>query len=380
MFFVLRQIRESRQASERLQQTQKLEALGQLTGGIAHDFNNLLTPIVGALDLLSKRQDIDARARRIAANGLSSANRAAKLTGQLLAFSRQQKLTLKEVDLCALLEDIRPLLEQSAGGAERLSLDLAHDECWAMTDPLQLELALINLILNARDASPAGSPIEVAVEPARLRGQEAWRLTVADHGSGMSDEVRARVFEPFFTTKETGRGTGLGLPQVFAFASQSSGEVLIDSAPGEGTRVSVLLPACPRPPATASKPASEPNPHGKGLDILIVDDQPDVREAISLTLEDDGHRVDVAESAAKALERLAQRSYRIGVIDFAMPGMNGAELIAAARELYPDMRFLIVTGYLDSAAVERAAPGTTILAKPFEPEQLRRKVREIAAA
>ena len=380
VFIVLRQIRESRAAAERMQQTQKLEALGQLTGGIAHDFNNLLTPIVGALDLLSKRDDIDPRARRIAANGLSSANRAARLTGQLLAFSRQQKLTLKQVDLCVLLEDIRPLLEQSAGGEERLSIHFASDGCWAETDPLQLELALINLIINARDASPPDSLIEVSVKADKIRREEAWRIAVADHGSGMSDAVRARAFEPFFTTKQIGRGTGLGLAQVFAFARQSSGEVQIDSAPDQGTRVSILLPSCEPPAAEATMASNAPELKGLGFDILVVDDQADVREAISLTLEDDGHRVDVAESAAQALEQMAKRAYRLGVVDFAMPGMNGAELIAEARSLYPDMRFLIVTGYLDSAAVEAAAPDTGILAKPFEPEQLRRLVREIAAA
>ena len=380
VFIVLRQIRDSRLAAERMQQTQKLEALGQLTGGIAHDFNNLLTPIVGALDLLSKRQDIDARARRIAANGLSSANRAARLTGQLLAFSRQQKLTLKRVDLCVLLEDIRPLLEQSAGGEERLSIHLARDSCWAETDPLQLELALINLIINARDASPPDSLIEVSVTTDRIRRDEAWRIAVADRGSGMTDAVRARAFEPFFTTKQVGRGTGLGLAQVYAFARQSSGEVQIQSAPDQGTRVSIMLPSCDPPAVEAAMASIAPELKGQGFDILVVDDQADVREAISLTLEDDGHHVDVAESAAEALERMAKRAYRLGVIDFAMPGMNGAELIAEARSLYPDMRFLIVTGYLDSAAVEAATPDTGILAKPFEPEQLRRKVREIGAA
>ena len=379
VFIVLRQIRESRRAAERMQQTQKLEALGQLTGGIAHDFNNLLTPIVGALDLLSKREGIDARARRIAANGLSSAKRAAKLTGQLLAFSRQQRLILKEVDLCVLLEDIRPLLEQSAGGEERLSLHFGDHGCWAETDPLQLELALINLIINARDASPPGSPIEVSVTPARLRREDAWGVVVADRGSGMSDSVRSRAFEPFFTTKETGRGTGLGLPQVFAFARQSRGEVQIDSAPGQGTRVSILLPACQPPAEPAPATSIPPKKKGRRLDILVVDDQADVREAICLALEEDGHRVEVADSAEQALERMAGRAYAVGVIDFAMPGTNGAELIAAARPLHPEMRFLIVTGYLDSAAVEAQAPGTAILAKPFEPEQLRNKIRELAA-
>ncbi len=376
--FVLRQISEGRRSAERLQQTQKLEALGQLTGGIAHDFNNLLTPIVGALDLLSKNESLGDRARRIAANGLASANRAAKLTGQLLAFSRQQKLSLSKVDLCALIEDIRPLLEQSAGGVGQLSLKLAMEKCWVETDPLQFELALINLVLNARDASPPDALITVAVAPVRFRDAGAWQLTVIDQGIGMPEAVRERAFEPFFTTKQTGRGTGLGLAQVFAFALQTHGEVTIDSAPGEGTRVLLILPACAPPPIEAAAPvAAAPHKTG-GLDILIVDDQPEVRETITLVLEEEGHRVEAVDSGEAALARMAERKFALGLIDFAMPGMNGAELIAEASTLDPGMRFVIITGYLDSEAVEAAAPGTPILAKPFDPERLRRMVWEIA--
>ncbi len=380
IFFVLRQISEGRRSAERLQQTQKLEALGQLTGGIAHDFNNLLTPIVGALDYLSKNDDLGERPRRIAANGLASANRAAKLTGQLLAFSRQQKLSLSKIDLCVLLEDIRSLLEQSAGGAGRLELDIAGTNCWVETDPLQLELALINLVINARDASPPDEIITVSAAAARLHGAEAWKLTVADRGTGMPEAVRERAFEPFFTTKQTGRGTGLGLAQVFAFARQTHGEVQIDSAPGEGTRVAILLPTCPPPPGEAVAPVAAAPENSGGLDILIVDDQPEVRETITLVLEEEGHRVEAVESGAAALAVLAERKFALGVIDFAMPGMNGAELIAEASTLDPGMRFIIVTGYLDSDAVEAAAPGTQVLAKPFDPERLRRIVWEVVGS
>ena len=221
----------------------------------------------------------------------------------MLAFSRQQKLSLSKVDLCVLIEDIQPLLEQSAGGATRLSLETAHGDCWAETDPLQLELAIINLIINARDASPPDAPIEVSVTPTKLRREEAWAVVVADHGSGMPESVKARAFEPFFTTKETGRGTGLGLAQVFAFAQQSRGEVLIDSAPGAGTRVSIILPACAPAAGEASEPAAVLPATSGVLDILVVDDQADVRETITLVLEEDGHRVDVADSGAEPRSR-----------------------------------------------------------------------------
>jgi len=377
ILFALRQLAEARRLAERMEQAQKLEALGQLTGGIAHDFNNLLTPIVGALDMLSKREELDARARRIAEGGLSSANRAAKLTGQLLAFSRRQKLTLQPLDLAALLNEIAPLLIQSAGDA-RLELHIGCDICWVDIDPTQLELALLNLILNARDASVPGGTIEIGLERTVHRGRQCCELSVSDHGVGMSEEVRRRAFEPFFTTKGRGKGTGLGLAQVFALAQQSHGTATIDSTPGEGTRVSLTLPRR-QPPPEALQAGVESKAEWRKLNILVAEDEPEVRATIVATLEDDGHEVVGAESGAAALAALAGGSFDLIVADYAMPGMTGAELIAEARGQYPELRFLLVTGYLDSAAVESAAPGTEILAKPFEPDTLRRKVQEVAA-
>ena len=376
--FGIRQLTATRRLTERMQQAQKLEALGQLTGGIAHDFNNLLTPIVGALDILSQRKELDERGRRIAKGGLASANRAAKLTGQLLAFSRQQKLSLEPLDICAMLADIEPLLQQSAGG-NRLDLDVAPGACWVNTDSTQLELALLNLVINARDASESDQAIAISVREGHTRGRDAWALTVADHGAGMPAHVKARAFDPFFTTKEQGRGTGLGLAQVFAFAQQSHGEVLIDSELGKGTRVTLLLPSCSPPEAVTGAAPVERTAAAGRLRLLVVDDDAAVRAAIVAVLEEDGHEVDHAAGGEEALSLIAGKAYALTLVDFAMPGMNGVEFIVQARVQHPDQRFVIVTGYLDSEAVEIAAPGTPVVTKPFDPDALRRLVRELAA-
>ncbi len=378
VIFGIRYLAETRRLTERMQHAQKLEALGQLTGGIAHDFNNLLTPIVGALDILSQREGLDDRARRMAKGGLASANRAAKLTRQLLAFSRRQKLSLQPLDMCTMLADIEPLLQQSAGG-NLLTLNIAPESCWVTTDPTQLELALLNLVINAHDASAADGIIEISVQEGRIRDRQAWALVVSDHGVGMPPEVRARAFEPFFTTKDQGQGTGLGLAQVFAFAQQSNGDVQIDSEPGEGTQVTLLLPSS-EVPADAEQAAVEPPALASGpLKLLVVDDDAEVLAAIVAVLQEDGHDVDSASSGEDGLKLVTRNHYALALVDFAMPGMNGAQLIAKWLKKRPDQRFVIVTGYLDSEAVEIAAPGTPVIAKPFDPDVLRRMVRELAA-
>ncbi|MEO7240874.1 MAG: response regulator [Sphingomicrobium sp.] len=379
VLFALRQVAEGRRLADRVEQAQKLEALGQLTGGIAHDFNNLLTPIIGALDFLARKSELDARARRMASGALASAERAAKLTAQLLTFSRRQKLLLEPVDLCAMLGEIRPLLEQSLGKDHPLELDLASGPCFTRTDLTQFELAVLNLVINARDASPVGAAIVVAVEPGAIGDTPAWLLSVTDRGSGMSEDIRRRALEPFFSTKPHGRGTGLGLAQVFGVAEQSNGQLEIDSGPGEGTRVTLRLPACAAPAeqlATGTQDDADA-PVPRALQLLVVDDDPAVRATIVHALEDDGHVIDSVGNPATALEAIRQQLYDLAIVDFAMPEMNGAELIAAARALRPDLRCLIVTGYLDSAAVEAAAPHVPIIRKPFDPEALRRKVREL---
>jgi CheY-like chemotaxis protein/two-component sensor histidine kinase len=310
---------------------------------------------------------------------LASAERAAKLTAQLLTFSRRQKLLLQPVDLSNALQSIRPLLEQSLGKDHHLELRLTPGPCFTRTDLTQFELAILNLVINARDASAAGSAIAVALEPSQVGDLDSWLITVTDRGVGMSSEIRRRAFEPFFSTKSHGGGTGLGLAQVFGVSQQSNGQLEIDSTPGEGTQVRLRLPACEAPIGEAAvgvqSKMADPSPSPRRL--LIVDDDPTVRAAIVDALSEDGHFIDSVGNPATGLDAIRHQPFDLAIVDFAMPGMNGAELIAAARQIRPDLLCLIVTGYLDSAAVESAAPRVPILTKPFDPEELRRRVREL---
>jgi CheY-like chemotaxis protein len=259
-----------------------------------------------------------------------------------------------------------------------LQLQLPLGPCWTRTDLTQFELAILNLVINARDASPAGSPIAIALEAGTLAAAPAWLLSVADRGSGMPETVRRRAVEPFFSTKAHGHGTGLGLAQVFGVAQQSSGELEIDSSVGQGTRALLTLPACDPPaPAPATPTDRVADRPLRSLQLLVVDDDSEVRVAIVQALEQDGHRIDSVGNGATALEAIRQQSFDLALVDFAMPEMNGAELIVEARRLRPDLPFLIVTGYLDSDAVAAAAPNVPVIRKPFEPDDLRRTVRQL---
>lgn len=383
--FALRQIAEARRFAERLQQAQKLEALGQLTGGIAHDFNNLLTPIVGALDWLRRSPDLPARGQRLAAGALASAERASKLTAQLLAFSRRQKLRRITVDIETVMTDMESLLEQTVGKTHRLVLSTDPDVGCVRTDPTQLEVAILNLVLNARDASPDGTPITVRARaaPTAASGPADVLIEVADEGSGMDLATRDRAFELFFTTKEPGKGTGLGLAQVLTLAKHSEGDVTIDTAPGRGTTVTLRLPGSsekPEPAVPETLLAEQTGLPTRTLRLLVVDDDPAVRSAIARPLEDLGHSVDSVASGATALAALAAERFDLIVSDYAMPGMDGAELIGRARAIQPDARFLIVTGYADTGKVEEACPDTELLFKPFTPDQLIAAVNRLATA
>ena len=375
VWFALRQVREGRQVAERMQQAQKLEALGQLTGGIAHDFNNLLTPIIGALDHLAHRTELDPRNLRYALGALASAERAGKLTAQLLAFSRRQKLSVEPIDVAGMLDEMGDMFRQAVADTHQLEIHLDGRPLCALGDLNQLELAILNLVLNARDASPAGSVIRVAVV-----GEDAGavRIAVRDEGHGMDAETQRRATEPFFTTKPAGSGTGLGLAQVFGMAEQTGGRVEIDSAPGAGTTVTLCLPRC-APSALRRLPARSllPDPAAP-LRLLVVDDDPAVRAAIVRPLEEAGHLVDAVSDGATALAAIGQRRFDLVLVDFAMPGMTGAELIAAAQAVRPDARFLIVSGYSDSAAIAEAAADTPLIRKPFDAAQLLETVEQLA--
>ena len=377
VWFALRQVAASRQAVERGQQAQKLEALGQLTGGIAHDFNNLLTPIVGALDFLIKKATLDDRSKRIANGALASAQRAGKLTSQLLAFSRRQKLHIASLDVPLLLDEIKPILEQSVGNNHRVEIDIDPATHCVQSDLNQLELAVLNLVINARDATPAGGTIRIEAVSRTVGDKGEVLIRVIDQGEGMTDEVKRRAIEPFYSTKEPGKGTGLGLAQVFAVMQQSGGTVEIDSAVGEGTTITMCLPACDEPAAPRLRSSEVGATEVKPLRLLLVDDDAAVRATIARLFEDDGHVVDSVGDARIAMTAIEHIVYDLAIVDFAMPEMDGAELIAEARKLRPDQKFLMVTGYADSEAVAAACPDTPILRKPFDGNALRQQVADL---
>ena len=377
VWFALRQVAEGRRLANRMQQSQKLEALGQLTGGIAHDFNNLLTPIVGALDFLAGHSTLDARGKRLAAGALASADRASKLTAQLLAFSRRQKLQIEPVDIGAMLDDISGLVRQSVGDGHSLEILQDDPTLCAFGDVNQLELAMLNLTINARDASPAGSTIRIAVTGEGGAEDGRVKIAVSDEGVGMDEETRLRAFEPFFTTKSQGGGTGLGLAQVFGMVQQSGGTIAIDSAPDEGTTVTLSLRRCPAAERRQSL-SERPVESGESrLRLLVVDDDPEVRAAIVRPLEEAGHIVDAVSDGPTALAAIAQRAFDVVLVDFAMPGMDGAEVIRRAGDIRPDGRFLIVSGYADSEAIAAASPDTPVLKKPFAAGELVALVRAL---
>ena len=379
IWFAFRQVAEGRRIAERGQQAQKLEALGQLTGGIAHDFNNLLTPIVGALDFLAKKTELDARARRIADGALASARRAGKLTAQLLAFSRRQKLEIAPVDVSLLFEEIGPLLDQAAGKDHVVEVDLEPGAQCVRSDLNQLELAILNLVINARDATPDGGTIRVETRSERSGDKDIVVIRVIDDGEGMNDETRRRAIEPFYTTKAQGEGTGLGLAQVFGVMQQSDGSIDFDSAVGRGTTVTLRMPACDEPAAPRNRPSDAVANNTRPLRLLLVDDDAAVRATISRLFEDDGHFVDSVGDGRIALTAIEHCRYDLVIVDFAMPVMDGAEVIREARKVKPGLKFLMVTGYADSEAVSAACPDTPVIRKPFDSDALRRLVADLTA-
>lgn len=373
--FALRQMVEARRVAERMQQAQKMEALGQLTGGLAHDFNNLLTPVIGVLDQLTRRDSLDERGKKLATGALTAAQRAAKLTQQLLAFSRRQRLTVEPVSVEVLLNNIAGLVERTISGRHRFTIESDPEAGCVRSDLTQLELALLNLAINARDAAPDGSTIILRVsreEASEPGGAGFVRFAMIDRGSGMDEETRQRALEPFFTTKPTGRGTGLGLAQVFGVVEQSGGTVEIVSELGQGTTVNLRLPACSPGDEVAVRAANQADlvAASRSLRLLVVDDEPDVRATLAQMLSEAGHSVDSVSNAKSALAALQNEKFDLVVSDYLMPEMNGAELIAQARQLWPEQPFLVVSVYSDSDELARSCPNAIRLEKPFTGAQL----------
>ncbi|ACA15215.1 multi-sensor hybrid histidine kinase [Methylobacterium sp. 4-46] len=380
---------------ERLRQAQKMEAVGQLTGGIAHDFNNLLTGITGALDLLRARLAegrLDALPR-YADLATASAQRAAALTHRLLAFARRQPLAARGVDANALVASMGDLLRRTLSERVALDLDLAEDLWATLCDPNQLENAILNLAINARDAMPEGGRLTIATANLRLDGAalagedgpapgDYVRIAVRDTGAGMPPDVAARAFEPFFTTKPLGEGTGLGLSMIYGFAKQSDGQVRIASEVARGTEVSLILPRHHGPAAAslAPRPAPARGP-GTGT-ILVVEDDPTVRALIAETLSDRGYRVREAADGPAGLAALEAAPVDLVVTDVGLPGLNGRQMIDQARGARPDLRVLFITGYAENAAFGggHLEAGMAMITKPFAIEALAAKVQAILEA
>ncbi len=370
--------RESEQrlvAEQRLLQSQKMESLGQLTGGIAHDFNNLLAVVIGNLDLLRKRVD-DERGRRLLENAILGAQRGATLTQRLLAFSRRQDLAPRAVDVPALLGGMMDLLQRSLGPSVRVVSTFPPDLPSVDVDPNQLELAFLNLAVNARDAMPGGGTVTISarpheapdIGPSELQPGSYVRVTVRDTGTGMDAATLARAIEPFFTTKEVGRGTGLGLSMIHGFAVQSGGAMAITSAPGEGTTVELWLPRSRAEvePVTPEAPSARVH---EARTILLVDDDALVLGGTSAMLEDLGHRVLEAASGEAALHVLASDpSVDLVITDQAMPGMTGLELAERVRAGWPALPILIASGHAELP--DRAGSSLPRLAKPFRQDEL----------
>lgn len=386
---LLSQIEERERVESTLNQLQRLEAVGQLTSGVAHDFNNLLTVVLGNIGFIEKglaAAHLDGKLSQRLGYMRAAAERGAKLTDQLLSFSRRQRLEPRPLDLSDIIEAMRDLLQSTMGGSIRIDVKLRRDLWPALADPTQLELAVLNLAINARDAMQVGGSLRVETAnvtlgppttPEEPPAGDYVSICVCDTGTGMAPEVRAKVFEPFFTTKEIGKGSGLGLSQVLGFAKQSGGGVRIDSKLGEGTTVYIFLPRATAKvnPARESVEPTRADAGSDGAMILLVDDDSAVREVTSSILRDLGYDVVEAGSGAAALELLERRvDLDLMLIDFAMPGMNGAEVARLARTAKPRLPVLFVTGYADRAALV-GVNDTQIIGKPFLGDELAAKIK-----
>ena len=366
------------EAERLLRQSQKLDAIGQLTGGVAHDFNNLLMVIAGGLSLLERPGDAQRRLRVIA-QMRQATERGASLSRKLLAFSRRQPLNPEPVDLHRQIDGMRELLDRTLRGDVEVRTELADDLWPIKVDPAEWELVVLNLCVNARDAMPDGGVITIGARnaPQVQQGEVTGDfvvVSVCDTGTGMSADVLTHIFEPFFTTKEIGKGSGLGLPQVYGFTQQSGGTITVASVIGEGTTVTMLLPRTAGSPVEpAPRRADNPAAHNGGLgSILLVEDNDEVAMLVTEMLRELGYRVTRAASAQGALGALADgREIDLVLSDIMMPGtMNGMELAREVRRRRPGVSILLTTGYAGAAVQEAEVGGIDILCKPYAIEAL----------
>jgi signal transduction histidine kinase len=366
-----------------LLQAQKMEALGQLTGGLAHDFNNLLQAVQGSLELIGRRAADPVSVKRLVEGGLGATQRGAELTAKLLAFARTKQLQTGEFAVGAMIADMREILARSGGTAVDLRFDLADEDLVVQSDRTQAEVGLLNLVNNARQATPAGGRITIGARLYQATADEAGLaagsyacITVADTGSGMPEDVARKAFDPFFTTKPVGEGTGLGLSQVYGFATQTGGTARIDSTPGVGTTVSLFLPLS----AAGAGGARDGREDAAGgalpnSTVLLVDDDAHVREAASEMLCDLGLDVVEASSGPEALDLSLPGRVSVAVLDYAMPGMTGAELAGHLRSRWPGLPVIFVTGYSEiGELIGSSGERETVLRKPYREEDLRKAI------
>jgi PAS domain S-box-containing protein len=388
----LTDVTERKALEGQLLQAQKLDSIGKLTGGIAHDFNNLLAAVLGGLNLLERRVKLEDDQLKILAMTKRAADQGSELVRRLLAFARRQQLQPANVDVGALKLAMNDLLAHTLGGLVQLEWQLDEKGWRVFADQPQLELALLNLIINARDAMPDGGTILISAQNRSSEGDVDLEiplgdyvvLSVTDAGCGIDPQDLEKVMEPFFTTKEVGKGTGLGLSMVYGFARQSGGGFRLRSSLGEGTTAEIWLPRASG--AAQSKPAAEAPAAAcaplQGLSILLIDDHDEVRATTAEMLKDLGHQVVQASSGEEALGVLAQDggSWDLVVSDYAMPNLSGIELVRRARETRPDLPALIVTGYAEGETIGGDGMNIGVLFKPFSPEALSAAVNEVAAA
>lgn len=373
---VLREIAQREEAEEKLRQSQKLELIGQLTGGVAHDFNNLLMAIMGNLDLMRKHVPPEPKLRKLLDGATQGTERGAALTKRLLAFARRQDLTVKPTDIAQLVFGMKELLMRSAGSQNELKFEIASDLPKVLVDANQIELAVLNLAVNARDAIQNSGHITVKVDrafvedEAGLKPGDYVRLAVIDDGIGMDSETLEKATEPFFSTKEIGKGTGLGLSMIHGLAQQLEGSLRLSSQVGAGTTAELWMPATDEVAAEREPSAPEVGSNTtKRLNVLVVDDDPLILMSTALMVEDLGHNVLEVSSGKMALDVLSdQQQIDLMITDFSMPRMNGAQLAEAAKKLRPALPVLLATGYAELPKGED--PCLPRIGKPYQQEQL----------